>query len=144
MNPKKGAAGDSSSSTLEEIQEHYPEFLQILKERGEEIAGRAREEKARLDEQVLQGPGDDADISAVDTSADYFLNLANTHQRELGEIRKAMERLQTGVYGVCESCEFPIALNRLRNLPFARLCIDCQSVIEGTRLNRRIQNIPKL
>jgi RNA polymerase-binding transcription factor DksA len=43
----------------------------------------------------------------------------------LAEIDAALERLQSGVYGICESCGRPIADARLEARPTARYCIDC-------------------
>lgn len=110
-----------------ELRQQYPDFSRRLMERRDEIIGRTQAARENLDEQVLTSPGDVADISVIDTSADYFLNLANTHQRELVEIRDALDRMHRGVYGICETCETPVATERLKNLPFARLCVDCQS-----------------
>lgn len=140
MSPIRSKDENSGS----EIREHYPEFVRLLTERRDELISRMDSEKVHLDEQLMTSPGDEADISVVDTSADYFLNMTHVHQKELKEIRHALERVQQGRYGLCQSCEFPIAMNRLRNLPYASLCIDCQSAIEGTRLSRRLQIIPKL
>jgi RNA polymerase-binding transcription factor DksA len=41
------------------------------------------------------------------------------------ELEDALERLEAGTYGVCESCGLPIDLERLEALPQSRLCIDC-------------------
>jgi len=113
-----------------EIRALYPEFSKKLIERQEEITGRMTTERAHLDQQILESPGDVADVSVLDTSADYFLNLANNHQRELVEIRDALDRMHRGAYGICPNCENPIAIERLRKLPIARLCMDCQSARE--------------
>ncbi|HUP57023.1 MAG TPA: TraR/DksA family transcriptional regulator, partial [Bdellovibrionota bacterium] len=118
---------DRAPTTREELRDHYPEFAKLLIGRMNEILPRESIARANLNEQVLESPGDDADVSVIDTSADYFLSLANSHQRELIGIRSALDRMDRGVYGVCENCSEPIALERLRHMPAARLCIDCQS-----------------
>lgn len=112
----------------------YQEFFYLLMSRMNEIVPRESSARANLDEQVMGAPGDEADLSVIDTSADYFLKLANSHQRELVEIREAIDRMHRGVYGVCESCSLPISEERLRKLPAARLCIDCQSALERAAL----------
>jgi DnaK suppressor protein len=43
----------------------------------------------------------------------------------LAEIDAAFGRLDSGTYGVCESCGRPIAPARLEARPLARTCIDC-------------------
>lgn len=109
------------------------EFTQLLLQRQNEVLGREQEARSHLDEQVVTDPGDVGDVSVVDTSADYYLRLANHVQRELLEIRDALDRLHRGVYGICESCEEIISKDRLKRLPYARLCIDCQSNLEKKR-----------
>lgn len=118
----------------DDLVQHYPEFSRLLIARLNQIIPLQTAARANLDEQVLTSPGDDADASVVDTSADYFLRLANDHQIEMQEIRAAMDRIQKGTYGMCESCDLPIALDRLRRIPTARLCIECQTASEKTNL----------
>lgn len=46
------------------------------------------------------------------------------------QIREALERLDTGKYGVCERCGKEINPRRLEALPYVTLCLDCQSIVE--------------
>ena len=56
------------------------------------------------------------------------------HQRGiLEEIERAIGRLDAGTFGVCEECGNKIAPARLEALPWAALCIDCQSKAEHRR-----------
>jgi DnaK suppressor protein len=111
----------------------YPEFYRLLMTRLNEIVPREISARANFDEQVPGSPGDEADLSVLDTSADYFSNLANTHQKTIVEIRAAMDRMNRGVYGICEACEEEISRERLKQIPEARLCINCQSRLERTQ-----------
>lgn len=52
--------------------------------------------------------------------------LAQSTQR-LADIGAALERLDAGIYGVCESCGTPIATARLEARPYARTCMSCAS-----------------
>ena len=47
-------------------------------------------------------------------------------QQTLGEIEAALRRIDDGTYGTCLMCGKPIAEQRLRAIPWARLCIDDQ------------------
>lgn len=95
-----------------------------------EVMTRSQDARNNMNEQILDSPGDEADASVIDTSADYFLKLANTLQDELREIDAAFDRIHRHVYGQCESCEEKIGKARLTHLPEARLCIECQSLAE--------------
>jgi RNA polymerase-binding transcription factor DksA len=46
----------------------------------------------------------------------------------------ALERIKTGNYGTCESCEQPILKERLKMMPHARNCIACQRKEEEGKL----------
>jgi DnaK suppressor protein len=48
----------------------------------------------------------------------------------LAEIDGALERLSAGNYGICSSCSGTIPPRRLEALPFATLCVNCQSVAD--------------
>jgi DnaK suppressor protein len=120
----------SNGLSTDELRKHYPEFARLLLQRQAEAIGRERSARAQLDEQVPSGPGDVADESVIDSNVDYFLNIANSQQKELVEIRNALDRMHRGVYGICEACEEPISLERLKRLPYARLCVDCQATSE--------------
>jgi RNA polymerase-binding transcription factor DksA len=48
----------------------------------------------------------------------------------LAEIDGALERIADGTYGVCGSCSGTIPPRRLEALPFATLCVQCQSVAD--------------
>ena len=137
---RKSASAPTIAFSTAEIRDHYPEFTKKLLARREELIGRADSARANLDEQVMTAPGDAADESVLDESADYFLSRANTAQAELKEIGDALDRINQGTYGMCESCENPIPLERLRNLPYARFDVDCQTALERSSL----RTFPKL
>lgn len=107
-----------------------PEFTRLLLIKKTDLLSRAEAARRNLDEQVVDCPGDEADLSSVDSSADYFLRISNALQDELREINAAFDRISRRVYGQCQACEEPIGVARLRHLPVARLCIDCQSMNE--------------
>lgn len=46
------------------------------------------------------------------------------------QIRSAIERLDSGRYGVCERCGKVINPRRLEALPYVTLCLDCQTIVE--------------
>ncbi|MGE0666812.1 MAG: TraR/DksA family transcriptional regulator [Sphingomonadales bacterium] len=53
--------------------------------------------------------------------------LEGASRAEIAQIRAALERIESGTYGVCVSCGDDIAPARLEALPFAQQCIDCAS-----------------
>ena len=49
--------------------------------------------------------------------------------RQLRLVEEALDRLEAGDYGICLSCDEPIAEKRLRALPWARYCVTCQEMV---------------
>jgi DnaK suppressor protein len=48
----------------------------------------------------------------------------------LKEIDLALEKIEERTYGICESCDEHIPIERLKVKPFARYCIVCREEIE--------------
>jgi RNA polymerase-binding transcription factor DksA len=68
----------------------------------------------------------------ADAVSDYERNQAIVANSRLvlHQVRAALARLDSGVYGVCERCGKPIEPRRLEALPYATLCRDCQETTE--------------
>lgn len=61
------------------------------------------------------------------------LTLQRTLQGSLELVNQALARMDHGTYGTCDNCGRPIAEKRLRALPEAQYCIECQSKLEHAR-----------
>jgi RNA polymerase-binding protein DksA len=65
---------------------------------------------------------------------EFSLELLERDESTVREILQALERIQTGTYGVCESCGNSILKERLKLVPHARNCIECQRKEEQASL----------
>ena len=92
----------------------------ILKSFNEEIAATLENES----KQVVVG--DAADLAQGASENELSFRLAEVESRELGQIDKALAKINEGTYGVCEKCNEPISSARMKALPFASKCIRCQ------------------
>lgn len=72
-----------------------------------------------------------ADIASE--AQDREMDMASRDNAEdlLEQIAVAFEKIKNETYGLCDVCGKPINKARLEALPYAVLCIDCQSLIEG-------------
>lgn len=73
---------------------------------------------------------DYADSGSATFEREKDLSIANNVQDLLDKIEKALEKIDEGTYGICESCGEPIDAARLRALPNALLCIRCKKAEE--------------
>lgn len=75
-------------------------------------------------------PGDEADLATDSADAELSLRVLEMRMGEVANLDEALERVRAGTYGRCESCGKRIAAARLKLLPGARHCVDCQKQIE--------------
>ena len=55
------------------------------------------------------------------------LALVHRIREQLAEVECALDKLEKGTYGLCDSCGKPIPLARLEAMPQANLCLDCKA-----------------
>lgn len=82
---------------------------------------------------AMSNPATESEGQAADSSewgsheSEEARTLGLLHNEEdlLREVTAAIERLEQGKFGQCESCGCSIGKSRLNALPYARHCIDC-------------------
>ncbi|HYV64531.1 MAG TPA: TraR/DksA family transcriptional regulator [Bryobacteraceae bacterium] len=65
------------------------------------------------------------------TNRDMAVETLNQQARLIHEIQSALAHIKEGTYGQCERCEEQIPSKRLDALPWARMCVQCQSAVEA-------------
>ncbi len=101
------------------------------RERLEQELADAQEELALI-EQKLEDKGDFGLGEGASTAYEWEMNLAlrQAAEAKIDSIKAALNRLERGIYGLCEVCGQPIDPARLEILPDTTLCVHC------ARLNR--------
>jgi DnaK suppressor protein len=110
--------------------ERYLLLKGMLEERRREIHEKLR---SLRDQIPLPAPDvKDAEEQSVDDFVqEVDLALMQMKSETLKKIDEAISRLEDGTYGRCQECNAEIAAARLRALPFAALCRDCQEEAES-------------
>jgi RNA polymerase-binding transcription factor DksA len=72
-----------------------------------------------------------ADLGTDSHEQDVSLGLMENETDELHEIQEAFERIKDGSFGLCETCRKKIPKERLKAIPYARLCVNCKKKEEG-------------
>ncbi|MFN0006734.1 MAG: TraR/DksA family transcriptional regulator [Planctomycetota bacterium] len=65
---------------------------------------------------------------------EFSLELLERDESTVREVIQALERIKLGTYGICEGCENSILKERLKLVPHARNCIECQRKEEEASL----------
>jgi DnaK suppressor protein len=103
---------------------------QMLSREKDEIQRRIGEELGeKMTEDIAStlGPApDEGDLSNLELERDVDYWLLNMLTNNLRNVEHALERLEEGTYGACDECGLEIGEKRLKAMPFARYCVDCQ------------------
>jgi len=67
-----------------------------------------------------------ADVGTDNYERDIMIELIQNGEEGVRNIDTALERIEEGTFGVCELCAKKINKERLKAVPYAKLCIDCQ------------------
>jgi len=113
----------------------YDELKCILEARRLEIIGEVQHKMRDVRTEGAAAPlhdvRDDAENSEADIQDDIEFALLQMKAETLEKITEALSRLEEGTFGYCYECGKEISSPRLRALPFAVRCTDCESIREG-------------
>jgi DnaK suppressor protein len=101
----------------------------------QDVQGRIR--GARTDHANDHEVLDEGEISEIDTQDEIQFALIQMKAEMLEKIEAALRRLDQGAYGDCFECGNEIAEARLRALPFAVRCRDCEEAREMAEQRER-------
>ena len=123
----------------------YAELKRMLVERRREIQaevqGKMRDVRAEGTWGSKQNEVFDAvESSEADIQDEIEFALIQMKSETLNKINDALVRLEQGDYGNCFECGDEIAEKRLRALPFAVRCKDCEEVKENAEQRERQVN----
>jgi len=131
----------TTTKTKGTAKSRYNELRKMLEDRRRELVndvqGRMRDVRAdgNKDRDVL----DQGESSEVDIQEDIEFALIQMKSETLNKIDAALRRLEEGTYGDCFECGDEISEARLRALPFAVRCKDCEEARETAEQRERQQ-----
>ena len=119
--------------------ERYAELTSILEERRREIMDQVQEKirDVRTDGPNDEGVLDAAESSESDIQDEIEFALIQMKAETLHKIEEALHRLEEGTFGYCFECGDEISERRLRALPFAVRCKDCEEARETAQQRER-------
>ena len=124
--------------------DRYAELKRILEERRREILSAVHEKIRDVRTEGANNPShgvlDAAETSESDIQDDIEFALIQMKAETLNKIQEALRRLEEGTFGYCFECGDEISERRLRALPFALRCKDCEEARELAQQKERIQS----
>ena len=122
--------------------DRYAELKRILDERRREITNsvhdKIRDVRSEGANSPTHGVLDAAESSEADIQDDIEFALIQMKAETLTKIEEALRRLEEGTFGYCFECGEEISEKRLRALPFAVRCKDCEEAREQAQQRERM------
>ena len=86
-----------------------------------------------------ESSSDPVDQASDQLERDFLLRLRDRESKLMVKIKEALEKIESGTFGVCEECGQQISLKRLRARPMATLCIDCKHEQEALEKRNNLE-----
>ena len=112
-------------------------FKDLLNERLDDLLLEANKTVSGMSEFKENMP-DPADRATLQTDRDFTLRIRDRERKLIGKIKEALQRIEDGTYGICDSCEEEISDERLKARPVTTLCIECKKKQEDEEKVRGI------
>ncbi|MDX9785750.1 MAG: RNA polymerase-binding protein DksA [Desulfobacterales bacterium] len=103
----------------------------------EYLSDRLKELLSQADDTVsdMTGPSDSfpdpTDRASLEADRNFMLRIRDREHKLIKKIKKALDRIENGTFGICESCGEEISVNRLKARPVTTQCIDCKTKEEA-------------
>jgi len=108
---------------MEEAKIQY--FRGLLHEKLDELLHEANKTVTGMTSREENMP-DPSDRATLESDRNFTLRIRDRERKLIGKIKEALERIETGTYGICEVCGEEISEARLIARPVTTFCIDCK------------------
>jgi DnaK suppressor protein len=105
-------------------------FREYLSKRLEELLSQADETVTGMTTPKENFP-DPTDRAALEADRNFMLRIRDREHKLIKKIKKALERIDNGTFGICETCGEDISIKRLKARPVTSQCIECKSKEEA-------------
>jgi DnaK suppressor protein len=105
-------------------------FKEFLTNRLEELLSQADDTVSGMTIPKENFP-DPTDRAALEADRNFMLRIRDRESKLIKKIKKALERIENGTFGICETCGEDISVKRLKARPVTSQCIECKSKEEA-------------
>jgi RNA polymerase-binding transcription factor len=100
-------------------------FKALLNSHLEELLDEAKDTVVDMtdDNETFPDPNDRA---TLESDRNFVLRIRDRERKLITKIKKALDRIEDGTFGVCEECGEGISTKRLKARPVTTFCIECK------------------
>ncbi len=105
----------------------FDHFQKMLQDELDVLLAKAGIAVVELIGSVYTNEADPLDRATEEEARNNQLRFRGRESRLITKIKKRLQAIDEGTYGICEGCEEPIAMARLKARPVTSYCIDCKT-----------------
>jgi DnaK suppressor protein len=105
-------------------------FKDLLAKRLEELLSRAGDTVSGMTIPKENFP-DPTDRASLEADRNFMLRIRDREAKLIKKIKKTLDRIDKGTFGICESCGNDISIKRLKARPVTTQCIECKTKEEA-------------
>ena len=110
-------------------------FREILTGRFQELLAEAEKTVTGMTSANDNYP-DPTDRASLESDRNFMLRIRDRERKLLSKIKSALDRIDSGEFGICEMCGDDIGEDRLKARPVTTLCIACKKQQEANERAR--------
>jgi len=111
-------------------QEDLDYFKDLLTNRLDELLSQADDTVSDMNDPKGNFP-DPTDRASYEADRNFELRIRDREHKLIKKVKKALDRIENGTFGICEKCGEDIAIERLKARPVTTLCIECKTKEEA-------------
>lgn len=105
-------------------------FKKILTDQLQELIAQADNTVSGMTSHKESFP-DPTDRATLESDRNFLLRIRDRESKLIKKIKKALDRIEEGKFGICESCGEEISVERLKARPVTTHCIECKTKEEA-------------
>lgn len=106
-------------------------FKKLLTDRLEELLAQADDTVSGMTDPKENFP-DPTDRASLEADRNFLLRIRDRESKLIQKVKGALDRIENGAFGICESCGEEISVKRLKARPVTTQCIDCKTKEEAS------------
>jgi DnaK suppressor protein len=111
-------------------QEDLDYFKDLLTNRLNELLNQADDTVSDMNDSKGNFP-DPTDRASYEADRNFELRIRDREHKLIKKVKRALDRIENGTFGICEKCGDDIAIERLKARPVTTLCIECKTKEEA-------------
>ena len=105
-------------------------FKELLTDRLKELLSHADDTVSGMTAPKENFP-DPTDRASLEADRNFMLRIRDRENKLIKKIKKALERIDNGTFGICDKCGEDITIKRLKARPVTTQCINCNTKEEA-------------